>query len=80
MYYIIVYTTVSTLVLGVTTFLYKYLAEYLQSRKTLSITEFAVNSVVPDDINLSNNKQSSLTLTIDKELFIQLRTVFTIVL
>jgi alpha-beta hydrolase superfamily lysophospholipase len=68
MYYIIVYTTVTTLVLGVTTFLYKYLAEYLYSRKTLSITEFDVISVVPDDINLSNNKQSSLTLIIDKEL------------
>ena len=62
MYYIIVYTTVTTLVVGVTTFLYKYLTEYLQSNKKLSITEFDVNSVVPDDINLSNNTKVSLTI------------------
>lgn len=65
MYYIIVYTTVTTLVVGVTTFLYKYLTEYLQSNKKLSITEFDVNSVVPDDINLSNNVPCP-SLTIDK--------------
>lgn len=62
MYEIIVYTTVTTLVVGVTTFLYKYISEYLQSNKKLSITEFDVNSVVPDDINLSNNTKVSLTI------------------
>ena len=62
MYEIIVYTTVTTLVVGVTTFLYKYISEYLQSNKKLSITYFDVNSVVPDDINLSNNTKVSLTI------------------
>lgn len=56
MYEIIVYTTVTTLVVGVTTFLYKYISEYLQSNKKLSNIVITPNIADNTAISIIINK------------------------